>query len=97
LVFRRGHEFAFDAILDRLAARFHLEVTDDYADPRPGDFWIGCHPRAGWGDADPDRIGWVGLVEVPLAIGVLRRTAAEVEPRANKTVPDSPAFVAAFG
>jgi hypothetical protein len=77
LVFRRGHEVTFDATLDQLASQFGLAVTDDGADPRPGDFWIGCHPRSGWGAADPERIGWASVVEVPLAVGVLNRTAGD--------------------
>jgi hypothetical protein len=96
LVFRRGNEFSFDAVLDRLAAGFYLEVADGRAEPRSGDFWIGCHPRAGWGDADPARIGWASLVEVPLAVGVLNLAAAQNEWPAE-TVADAPALVGAFG
>jgi hypothetical protein len=96
LVFRRGHERGFDAALDRLAARFGLEVTDDRTDPRPGDFWLGCHPRAGWGAADPERIGWASAVEVPLAVGVLLRAAGS-EPRTDQHTPDTPTLAVAFG
>ncbi len=96
LVFRRGHEDTFDAALDRLAARFRLEVTDDGSDPRPGDFWIGCHPRSGWGDADPERIGWASLVEVPLALGVLNSTAAAAGSSADASAPRPAAFAVAF-
>lgn len=97
LVFRRGLEQAFDAVLDRLAERFHLDVADDRAEPLPGDFWIGCHPRGGWGNADPNLTGWASLIEAALAINVLRRAAAWAEPPAPITVPDTPAFAVAFG
>ena len=97
LVFRRGNESSFDAVLDRLAAGFGLEVAADRAEPRPGDFWIGCHPVRGWGDADPARIGWASLVEVPLAVGILNRAAAQVESWPTETGADAPALVGAFG
>ena len=92
LVFRHGHETAFDATLDRLAARFRLELSDDLTEPRPGDFWLGCHPRTGWGSGNPERIGWASAVEVPLAVGVLKYTAEATEPLA-----DAPAPAVAFG
>ncbi len=79
LVFDRGQEAAFDAVLDRLARLFGLDVTDDRADPRPGDFWIGCHPRRGWGEADPAQIGWASLVESRAAVDVLDCIAVEAE------------------
>ncbi len=97
LVFRRGHERAFDAALDGLAARFRLEVAGDQTEPHPGDFWIGCHPRTGWGNANPELIGWASLVEVPLALGVLKRTAAEAESRTHDATADGRAFAIAFG
>lgn len=96
LVFRRGHTFTCDAALDRIAARFRLEVADERAAPRPGDFWVGCHPHAGWGGADPDHVGWASIVDVPLAVGALRRAAAALEPVANETVTNMPAHTVAF-
>jgi hypothetical protein len=89
LVFRRGGSLSFDAAIDSLAARFRLQVADDRAEPRPGDFWIGCHPRVGWGNADPNLIGWASMVEVPLALGLLR--LSELIPEVNHdelTLPD---------
>ncbi len=97
LVFRRGHERAFDASLDQLAKQFHLDAADDRAEPQPGDFWIGCHPRGGWGTADPNLTGWASLIEAPLAVGVLRRAAVWATPLAPTAVPDTPAFAVAFG
>lgn len=74
LVFRRESGSSFDGILDSLAARFRLQVADERAEPHPGDFWIGCLPRAGWGHVDTSLIGWASLLEVPLAVGLLRQS-----------------------
>ncbi len=56
LVFRRGLSRSLDAAIDSLVTRF----------------WIGCHPRSGWGEADPRLIGWASVVEAPLAVGLLQ-------------------------
>jgi hypothetical protein len=76
LVFRRGHRGSYEAILSGLATRLRVAIADDSAEPRPGDFWLGCLPRAGWGDTDPSLIGWASAVEVPLAAGLLGLTAS---------------------
>ncbi|MBP3956047.1 hypothetical protein J8F10_12215 [Gemmata sp. G18] len=86
-----GDDCPFRATLDRIAARFALDVADDRTSPRPGDFWIGCHPRAGWGTADANLIGWAGLVDVPQAVSALRRATAELVP-AGSRVAAAPAF-----
>jgi hypothetical protein len=97
LVYRNESELTFGATLDRLAALLRLDVADDRAEPRPGDFWIGCHPRTGWGGADPEQIGWASLVDVPQAIGVLNRCAA-LGGAAGEMIPDPwPAFAVALG
>ncbi len=72
LVFRRGLSRSLDAAIDSLVTRLRLESAGDETDPRPGDFWIGCHPRSGWGEADPRLIGWASVVEAPLAVGLLQ-------------------------
>ncbi|QJW98940.1 hypothetical protein [Frigoriglobus tundricola] len=97
LVFRRGFAPAFDAVLDRVAGLFHLDVADDRAEPLPGDFWIGCHPRGGWGNADPNLTGWASIIDAPAAVSVLRRTAARAAPSAPQTVPHTPTLAVAFG
>ena len=74
LVFRRNRD-SYERSLRDLATHLQLDVGDDSADPKPGDFWVGCHPRAGWGDADPELIGWASIVEVPLAVGLLNLNA----------------------
>lgn len=79
------------------ARRDGLAVADPTALPRPGDFWIGCHPAGGWGDADPDRIGWASLAEVPVAVAAVRgelRTAGEWVPVVQHQA--EPQFVAPF-
>jgi hypothetical protein len=78
------------------AAAFGLATADDATDPRPGDFWIGCHPAGGWGDADPTRIGWVSGFEVPVALEALRRgvVGAEALPAVRRAAgPDVPVTV----
>jgi hypothetical protein len=74
LIFQHNRDSYAKALSD-LATRLRLDVGDDSADPRPGDFWVGCHPRTGWGDADPELIGWASVVEVPLAVGLLNLNA----------------------
>jgi hypothetical protein len=96
LVFRRDRERRCEAVLDGLAERFQLEVADDRAEPQPGDFWIGCHPRAGWGDSDPARIGWVSFVEVPLAVGVLEQAATFDSSAHEEPVPGGTVFSVAI-
>ena len=81
LIFQCGPGCTFGAVLERLASRLDLGTADDRTDPRPGDFWVGCHPRAGWGDADPELTGWASLVDVPLVVDLLRRTAAGADAR----------------
>lgn len=88
----------FDRALLPLAARHGLEVGDESSDPRAGDFWIGCHPVAGWGASDPAQIGWASVVEVPVAVAALREQdrpqhiSPFVEP-SGKTVADRPLLV----
>jgi hypothetical protein len=71
---------AYHRPLCEAADRGGLAVADQSADPRPGDFWVGCSPEAGWGDADPARTGWAGLLEVPLALRQLRRGVPAASP-----------------
>ena len=85
LVFRPGDGAALVATLTAAADRHHLEVADDRAEARPGDFWVGCHPRTGWGDADPERVGWASVVEVPVAVEALKRRPAAAESLADPT------------
>jgi hypothetical protein len=56
LVFQRNRD-SYDKALSDLANRLRLDVGDDSADPRPGDFWVGCHPRAGRCRSRADRMG----------------------------------------
>lgn len=96
LVFKCGHKNLCDAALARLVAHFRLEVADDRTEPRPGDFWIACCPRAGWSSTEPDRIGWASAVEVPLAVAVLKHTATEAERINEEAVPDMPVLAASL-
>jgi hypothetical protein len=68
LIVSEGLGEAFRAALDPVVERFGLVVADESAEPRPGDFWIGCSPRGGWQDADPGRTAWASGVEVREAI-----------------------------
>ena len=58
-------------VLLTLARRLELEIADETSDPLPGDFWIGCHPAAGWGYADPSVVGWASFLDAPDAVDVL--------------------------
>ena len=55
-----------------IARRNSLDVGDETSVPQAGDFWVGCNPIGGWGDADPAQVGWASLVEVPVAIAQLQ-------------------------
>jgi hypothetical protein len=89
LILRRGYRDSYETALLVLAEGLRLTVADDASDPQPGDFWIGCHPRAGWGGADPGRIGWASIVEVPIAVRLLRVTARDaVRARGRTPAPD---------
>ncbi|MCE9561364.1 MAG: hypothetical protein K8U57_04860 [Planctomycetes bacterium] len=74
LVFRASDWPVGGSFVRNLAEQAGLEIADEYATPTPGDFWLGCSPRSGWGQADPDTIGWACSVEVVLALSILRRT-----------------------
>ena len=89
IVLRSNDRSAYEETLVDLAHRLRIDVGRDDTTPTPGDFWVGCHPRAGWGDADPSRIGWASLVEVPLAVGLFHLKAAE-RARAVPVVLDEP-------
>jgi hypothetical protein len=71
LIYRRGLGSQFDDAISAIASRLQIALGDDDSEPRPGDFWIGCHPRTGWGEADPLQIGWASIIETPLVIGLL--------------------------
>lgn len=93
LVFRAGDGLV---ALSRLAARLGLDMADDRASPRPGDFWIGCDPRDGWGNTDPVRTGWVSFVDVPFAVAALEAAVAVAEvPYSPETAELLPAAVCA--
>jgi hypothetical protein len=83
LVFGRDTRPGLDADLRALVDEHRLEVADDRADPRRGDFWVGCHPARGWAGADPAEVGWASLVEVPVILAALRRAAAAPAPTAR--------------
>ena len=57
-------------------------------DPRPGDFWVGCHPDRGWGHTDPDRVGWASFVEEPEAVHQFGVAAGRIETGALIEVSD---------
>jgi hypothetical protein len=96
LVFKCEQKNLYDTALARIAAHLHLEVADDRTEPWPGDFWIGCYPRAGWTSAEPERIGWAITLEVPLAVAVLKHAAIETERLTEDAVPDMTVRAAPF-
>jgi len=55
----------------RLALRHGLFVVSPAARPQPGDFWLGCMPDDGWGDADPRHVGWAGLFDLEAGLEAL--------------------------
>ena len=69
----------YSNILQSLADRHTLDVSDDRTDPRPGDFWVGCHPDRGWGHTDPDRVGWASFIEEPQAVHQFGVAAGRIE------------------
>ena len=97
LVFDTQEQTHYTRQLQETARRDGLPVADPVTDPRPGDFWIGCHPVAGWGDADAELIGWASVVEVPIAVAAVRgelRTAGRVPARPQEQL--EPQFLAPF-
>jgi hypothetical protein len=72
LVLRKRDRSEMESEALGLADDLGLDTADDTSIPQPGDFWIGCHPAGGWGDADPQRVGWVSYLELPVALFALR-------------------------
>lgn len=86
LVFRQEHRDAYVKTLNELAVRLHLDLGDAAAEPRAGDFWIGCQPRSGWGNAEPELIGFASVIEVPLAVGLLKLSSLEAVEEATTPI-----------
>jgi hypothetical protein len=80
LVFRPSDWRSAGVPVEQLAARAGLLIADESATPRAGDFWLGCSPLGGWGDADPAAVGWACFVDAPLAFALLW-VAADLGPR----------------
>lgn len=76
---RRDLPSAYQTRLRRIAVRHGLFIVSPAATPQPGDFWLGCTPDHGWGDADPQLVGWAGLFDLNKAFDVLEVTADERE------------------
>lgn len=68
--------------------RFGLELANDCATPRAGDFWIGCSPQGGWGNADPFLTAWASSLEIRHALFSLNVTL----PRYRRTIPSVTRF-----
>jgi hypothetical protein len=69
----------YQARLRRTAVRHGLFIVSPAATPQPGDFWLGCTPDGGWGDADPRTVGWAGVFDLDSALDALEVTAGERE------------------
>lgn len=72
VVIRRGLPGAFERAVRGVAERLGLAVARPDAAPRPGDYWLGCSPDAGWADADPSVVGWVSPLDVETGLALLR-------------------------
>jgi|SRR5690348_9242010 len=79
LVVRRDLSPKYLGQLRKIAVRHGLFIVSPAATPQPGDFWLGCMPDDGWGDADPHLVGWVGLFDLETALTALNATADERE------------------
>lgn len=65
-------------------ARFlDVDIADETVEPRPNDFWLGCSPQRGWGDADPSVVGWASIVEVPIAVKLILALAPRPSTQAS--------------
>lgn len=71
LVVRRDLPPRYLAAVRRIAMRHGLFVVTPAAVPQPGDFWLGCSPVDGWGDADTHTIGWAGLFDLEAGLEAL--------------------------
>lgn len=78
LVVRRDLPPRYLSAVRRLALRHGLFVVTPAARPQPGDFWLGCAPDGGWGDADPRAVGRAGLFDLEAGLDALE--ADELEP-----------------
>jgi len=76
VVIRRDLPRAAEWAVRGLADRLGLAVARPDATPQSGDYWLGCSPDAGWGDADPSTIGWVSPFDIEAGLTLLRGQAA---------------------
>ena len=83
IVFRANDGPVIGAIVRSIADAAELEMANEQATPQAGDFWLGCSPRLGWGQTDPDRIGCACSVEVSLALSVLRAAVQDLQTAAQ--------------
>ena len=72
VVIGRDLPSAFQWAIRGLAERLRLAVSPPETTPEPGDYWVGCSPDAGWGDADPHRVGWVSMLDIEAGLAALR-------------------------
>ncbi|MBA4189994.1 MAG: hypothetical protein C0467_18570 [Planctomycetaceae bacterium] len=84
IVFRTSDGPVIVAIVRSIADAAELEMANEQATPQAGDFWLGCSPRLGWGQTDPDLIGWACSVEVSLALSVLRAAVQDLQTAARQ-------------
>ena len=76
VVIRRDLPRAAERAVRGLAGRLGLAVARPDATPQSGDYWLGCSPDAGWGDADPGTVGWVSPFDIEAGLALLRGQAA---------------------
>ncbi|OWK40188.1 hypothetical protein [Fimbriiglobus ruber] len=75
VVVRRDLPLAVDSAVRGLADRYGLDLARPDATPRPGDYWLGCSPDDGWGDADASNVGWVSPFDIESGLALLRDQA----------------------
>jgi hypothetical protein len=79
LVVRRGLPSDLLAEVRRVALAGGLFIVTSEATPQPGDFWIGCSPDNGWGEADPEMVAWAGVFDLEAALDTLWAASSELE------------------
>ncbi|MFO0937595.1 MAG: hypothetical protein U0798_13890 [Gemmataceae bacterium] len=71
IVMSRDARKQFESCMANITHRYGLQFATESAVPAPGDFWIGCSPDQGWGDADPYRVAWASSFEIREAFAAL--------------------------
>lgn len=74
IVVRRDLPRSYRWAVRRIAEQLELPLVLPDVLPRAGDFWLGCSPDSGWGDADPSTVGWVSPFDIDVGLKLLSAT-----------------------